>query len=222
MERFMAKPHGPLLPLVCIVIFAAAAPTHSTPTKLLDIKVKDAPASAVIRLLRERYCAAVSFIEAPQPSSVSLDLRQVTVAEVLRQISIQNPEYRSETIDGREVLYPSTPQFQLIVEHVEIQATPRQLAAELYVDVLRKSIQAFSNLLPPIIMGDERRPVYSDKVSLREKGRVIEHLSDLLGFDDQSIFFELIKAKSGLPSLVFEQLHCAAAKDGQRAEQHIR
>jgi hypothetical protein len=107
------------------------------------------------------------------------------------------------------VLYPVAPEFQAILDHVVIQSKPRQAAVELYVDVLRKEVPALSDLVPPILFGDERRPMYSEVVSLREIGRVIEHFVELLG-QDKTLYFEFIKARSGLPSLVFGRLRCAA------------
>jgi hypothetical protein len=176
----------------------------------IDIKVDKAPVSTVVEYLRTRECADVSFIDSEQRSVVSLNLRGATVEEVLSNIVAQNSAYRSENIAGRNILYPAAPEFQAIVENVDIQRKARQEATELYVDLLRRAVPAFSRLVPPVLFGDNRMPVYSDKVTLRPKGRVIEHFVDLLG-EDHSLYFRFIKARSGLPSLDFERLPCRTA-----------
>ena len=196
-----------LVLLFCVLTTKATIASGST--QVFDIRVENVPVSNVVQFLRAQQCASVSFIEAAQAGRVSLDLQQVTVEEVLLNIAKQNPAYRSESIRGRDVLYPVAPEFQAILDHVAIQSKTRQAAVELYVDVLRKEVPALSNLVPPILFGDERRPMYSDVVSLRERGRVIEHFADLLG-QDKTLYFEFIKARSGLPSLVFGRLPCAA------------
>jgi hypothetical protein len=173
----------------------------------IDIKVDKVPVSIVAEYLRTHKCAAVSFIDSGQRSVVSLDLRDATIEEVLSKIAAQSSTYRNESIAGRDVLYPTAPEFQATVDNVDIQHQPRQEATELYVDLLRRAVPAFPRLVPPVLFGDNRMPIYTDKVSLRPKGRVIEHFVDLLG-EDHSLYFKFIKARSGLPSLEFERLSC--------------
>ncbi|HTG35944.1 MAG TPA: hypothetical protein VLB76_23705 [Thermoanaerobaculia bacterium] len=176
----------------------------------IDIKVDKVPVFTVVEYLRTHECAAVSFIDSGQRSVVSLNLRDATVEEVLSKIAAQSSAYRNENIAGRDVLYPTAPEFQATVDNVDIQHQTRQEATELYVDLLRRAVPAFPRLVPPVLFGDNRMPVYSDKVTLRSKGRVIEHFVDLLG-KDQSLYFKFIKARSGLPSLEFERISCETA-----------
>lgn len=201
----------------CISLFLLPLPQGSAATGLLDIRVENVSASGVVQLLRTQHCAAVSFIEASQAKALSLDLRQVTVSEVLREIAERDPAYRSETIGARQVLYPATSEFQEVLGPLTIQGQPRQSAAEIYVDVIRKQVSAFSDLVPPVLFGDERHPLYKDAVSLRERGRVIEHFVDLLG-KDQSLYFEFIEARSGLPSLAFGRVPCAGSNPTSGSE----
>jgi hypothetical protein len=175
--------------------------------KAIDIKVENASVSSVVQLLRTQKCAAISFIEAAQPGTVSLNFERATVSEILSEIVRQDPAYRSETIRGRDVLYPAVPEFQAVVGDVDIQSQPRQAATELYVHLLRNAVPAFSDLVPPVLFGDNRMQIYSDKVTLRPKGRVIEHFVDLLG-KDQGLYFEFIEARSGAPSLDFDDVPC--------------
>lgn len=176
----------------------------------IAIKVDKVPVSMVVEYLRTHECAAVSFIDSGQRSAVSMNLRDATVEEVLSKIAAQSSTYRNENIAGRNVLYPTAPEFQATVDNVDIQHQTRQEATELYVDLLRLAVPAFPRLVPPVLFGDNRMPVYSDKVTLRSKGRVIEHFVDLLG-KDHGLYFKFIKARSGLPALEFERLSCGAA-----------
>jgi hypothetical protein len=176
----------------------------------IDMNVDKVPVSIVVEDLRIRECAAVSFIDSGQRSIVSLNLRDATAEEVLSKIAAQSSTYRSEKIAGRDVLYPAAPEFQAIVSNVDIQRQPRQEATEIYVGLLRRTVPALSGLIPPVLFGDSRMPIYSDKVTLRPRGRVIEHFVDLLG-EDHSLYFSFVRARSGLPSLDFERLSCEAA-----------
>jgi hypothetical protein len=153
----------------------------------IDLSVIKVPVSVVVRDLRSHGCAAVSFIDTGQQGVVTLTLKGATVTEILEKIAAQNPAYRSEVISGRDVLYPAAPGYQALVD------------------------DAFADLVPPVLFGDDRMPIFSDKVTLRPRGRVIEHFVDLLG-QDRSLYFGFIQARSGLPSLVFDRVHCDAAQ----------
>ena len=192
---------------------ASARPASPQLPKLgpFDLKVDNVPLHAVIQLLRERECAPVSFIDIAQPAPISLDLRRATVAEVLRQIAKSNPVFRAETIDCRDVLYPARPEFQKVVDGVVIQSMSRLDASYDYLDRLNKEVPAFADLVPPLLFGDFRHPIYADHVSLRAKGRVIEHLVDLLG-EDRALYFEFTRAMSGVPELFFEWVSCASSR----------
>ena len=193
-----------------------AASARPAPPKLpnlgpFDLKVDNVSVLAVIQLLRSRECSPVSFVDVAHPAPISLDLRHVTAAEVLRQIAKSTPAYLAETIDGREVLYPATAEFQKVVDGVVIQSMPRLDASYDYLDRLNKEVPAFANLAAPFVLGDSRHPIFSDRVSLRAKGRVIEHLVDFLG-QDRALYFEFITAMSGVPELNFEWVNCAGAR----------
>jgi hypothetical protein len=178
------------------------------PLRPIEITVQGASATAVVQLLRRQECAPVSFIAAPGERTVSLNVHGATVAEVLRQIAAQDPAYRAETIAGREVLYPAAPEFQLAISGIDIASTSRLDAAYRYLDRLGRDVPAFSTLAPPMVIGDSRHPIFSQKVTLRPTGRVIEHLVDLLG-QNPDLYFQFSKAMSGVPELVFDMVSCA-------------
>jgi hypothetical protein len=177
----------------------------------IDLSVIKVPVSVVVRDLRSHGCAAVSFLDTGQQGVVTLTLKGATVTEILEKIAAQNPAYRSEVISGRDVLYPAAPGYQAFVDDIYIQDQARQAATERYVEMLERTVPAFADLVPPVLFGDDRMPIFSDKVTLRPRGRVIEHFVDLLG-QDRSLYFGFIQARSGLPSLVFDRVHCAAAQ----------
>jgi hypothetical protein len=190
---------------------AALTASASPPVRVqsISLHLENAEVPEIVDLLHSRYCAAVSFVPAVPPGAATVDAADATVPEVLSQIARSNPAYRSETIAGREVLYPATPEFQIVVDHVDVKSKPRLDATGLYLDLLRKEVPAFSQLWPPFMIGNPRHPVYSDVVTLRARGRIIEHLVDLLG-QNERVYFEIIEARSGVPVVVFEQLRCMA------------
>jgi hypothetical protein len=194
-----------LLPIVPLTASASPPPA----VRSITLHIEHAAVPEIVDLLRKRACAAVSFIPAVPPGEASIEASGATVPEVLGQIARRNPIYRSETIAGRDVLYPSTPEFQRVLDHVEIESKPRQAATEIYVDRLRKEVPAFLQLLAPMIIGNAGNPVYTDIVSLRARGRVIEQLMDLVG-QNKRVYLEFFQAKTGRPAVIFTQLSCNA------------
>jgi hypothetical protein len=193
-----------------IAMVALTAPASPPPAvQSITLHLENAAVPEIVKALRSRFCTAVSFVPAVPPGTATVEAAGATVPEVLSQIARSNPAYRSETIASREVLYPATPEFQVIVDHVDVKSKPRLDAAGLYLGLLRKEEPAFSQLWPPFMIGNPRHPVYSDVVTLRVRGRVIEHLVDLLG-QNERVYFEIIEARSGVPAVFFTQLRCTA------------
>ncbi|HXO51136.1 MAG TPA: hypothetical protein VN888_08925 [Mycobacterium sp.] len=207
-----------IAPILVFVLLCAAlrqakgSPAESVPkpSRPIEITVQGTSATAIVQLLRRQECAPVSFIATAGARTVSLNVHGGTVAEVLRRIAAQDPAYRAETIAGREVLYPATPEFQLAISGIDIASTSRLDAAYRYLDRLGRDVPAFSTLAPPMVIGDSRHPIFSQKVTLRPTGRVIEHLVDLLG-QNPELYFEFHKAMSGVPELVFDMVNCAGS-----------
>jgi hypothetical protein len=202
--------HCLLLPLSCFLVNGLMVSAASPPgVQRIDLQLTNAPVAAIIEVLHSRACAAVSFIAASPDDKATVYAQGASVVEVLADIARSNPGYRAETIGGRSVLYPVVPEFQTVIDRIDIQSKPRQEALDEYVDVLRKRVLAFATLGPQPMIGNERHPLYSDPVSLRPKGRVIEHLVDLLG-QDQALYFEFTRAYTGVPVVSFSRVHCAA------------
>jgi hypothetical protein len=204
------RTHRLLLPLSWLLVFGFSTSAAELPTvQKVDLRLENAPVSAIVQLLHSRSCAAVSFIAAAPEGKVNLEAKGASVSEILSKIVQSSSGYRAETIAGRSVLYPVSPEFQMVLDRVEIRSKPRQAALEEYVDLLRKRIPALATLTAQWLIGDDRHPIYSDLVSLRPEGRVIEQLVDLLG-QDQSLYFEFVEARSGVPMVRFSRVHCAA------------
>jgi hypothetical protein len=200
-----------LLPsLSCLLVLGFSPSAAQSPqVRRVDLRLENAPLSAIVQALNSGSCAAVSFIAATPEGKASVEAHGASVMEVLSDIARRCPGYRAETVAGRSVLYPISPEFQIVLAGIEIQSKPRQEALEEYVNLLRKRVPALAELTPQALIGDDRHPIYSASVSLRPKGRVIEHLIDLLG-QDQALYFEFIRAYTGVPMVRFSRVHCAA------------
>jgi hypothetical protein len=196
------------------IVLQATSPPASTAIpprdRTFDLKVENVSVSALIEQLRGRECSPVSFIDVPQSPPISLNLRRTTAAEVLQGIAKSNPAFRTETIASRDVLYPAGPAFQKIVDGIDIQSMPRLEAADRYLERLHQE-PAFAHLVSQVILGDPRHPIFTAKVSLRAKGRVIDHLVDLLG-EDPALYFEFTRAMSGVPELRFLRIGCGGSR----------
>ncbi len=190
-------------------LYLQAFAMHQAQNGVISLRVSDPSPEAVVALLRAQHCAPVSFISTHSLRTVTLDLQGVSVEEALRQIAVQDPTYRSDVIDERNVLYPAGPEFQHVVRNVEIADVPRLDASYRYLDRLGREVPAFSNLVAPVVFGDSRHPIFSTRVSVRRVGRVIEQLVDLLG-EDRSLYLEFGKAMSGASELAFRKLACDA------------
>lgn len=202
--------HQLFQPLPCLLAFAISASAVPSPgVETVTLRLENAPVSAIVAALHLRACAAVSFIAAVPEGEVGVEAKEASVPDVLSKIAQHSPGYRAETIAGRSVLYPVAPEFQTVIDRIEIQSKPRLEALEEYVGVLRKRVPAFATLTAQPLIGDDRHPIYSNPVSLRPKGRVIEHLVDLLG-EDQALYFEFTRAYTGVPVVSFSRVHCTA------------
>jgi hypothetical protein len=204
-----------LMGIALAVSAARAASAMPAPPQLpklgpFDLKVESVPVSAAVQLLRDRECSPVSFIDVSHSAPISLDLHRVMAAEVLQRIAKSNPAFRAETIDSRDVLYPAGAAFQRIVDGIDIQSMPRLDAADRYLERLHQE-PAFAHLVSQVILGDPRHPIFTAKVSLRAKGRVIDHLVDLLG-EDPALYFEFTRAMSGVPELRFLRISCGESR----------
>jgi hypothetical protein len=188
------------------VLTLGVAPVPSGLARV-TLKVRAALPSAVVQLLRAQACAPVCFIASGSDRLVSLDLQEATVRDVLADIARQDPTYRAETISDKDVLYPARAEFQRVVSGIDIKDAARLDACYVYLKQMRPEVPALSNLAAPFVVGDHTHPIFSTKVSVRPRGRVIEQLMDLIGAD-KKLYLEFGRAMSGVPEMLFQWVKC--------------
>lgn len=107
--------------------------------------------------------------------------------------------YRLETIGARRLLRPSDTVWDETVTGVEIVDVPRADAAHAYALEARRQVRELdeAGFAGGVVRGDPRDPVFTDLVTLSREARVVEHLVELLGRDDDLVF-TVEPAASGL------------------------
>jgi hypothetical protein len=208
-----AKSHAPPPPAATAMVPGGTASTSATvqpgASPRIDIEAHGATTAAVIAQLRGAHCVPVSFVEVESGQHLDLSLHQVTAPEVLQKISATISAYRFEAIRGRLVLYPTRPEYQAIVAGVDIAQQPRFGAASKYIETLRHAVPSFSKLASPgfLTLALGPSPFFDEQVTLRPKGRVIEHFVDLLGRAPR-VYFNIAPAPTGVPAFSFDETSC--------------
>lgn len=107
--------------------------------------------------------------------------------------------YRLETIGGRRVLRPSDTVWDETVTGVEIVDVPRADVAHAYALEARRQVRELdvAGFAGGVVRGDPRDPMFTALVTLSREARVVEHLVELLGQDDDLVF-TVEPASSGL------------------------
>lgn len=133
--------------------------------------------------LREEHHVPVSFVDAPDDDrTVRYDGSGDSLQELLVGLTKQAPSYRYEIVDGRLVVFPKDPKYDLRLRLAGISKTERHSAAAEYVQQLKKQHAGFDRWYGPIAFGtNPDHWIFKETVSLRPVGRVIEHLVDLAG-----------------------------------------
>jgi hypothetical protein len=175
----------------------------------LTINVKDTPIYELVQSLRAEHHVPISFIEAKidtnKSSVLNLDLNNSTVSDLLNQVVADLPAYCWEEIEGRLVLYPNAAKYKLQVHVKGITNMKRIEAVDEYLSQLRAQQAEFADLLNPAIKGDDTAPLYSEPVSLRESGAVLQHFVELLG-NDPKVVFSIVATKAGPPMYVLDRI----------------
>ncbi len=184
-------------------------PLRSPFVETIDLDLPETTVPAVVAVMRERYCAGVSFIPAPGDQRLSLAVHGGSVEQVLQEIAAQKPVYRHETIGGHDVVYPATPEFQAVLGGVDVRQTGRFTAIYKYLPQLKTAVPFFGRLAGPnmVSFGGPELAFFSQPVSVRERGRVIDQLVDLLGANPR-IYMTFVTAPSGVPAMDLGQVEC--------------
>jgi hypothetical protein len=171
------------------------------------------PIEDVVRELRKQSCVAVSFIDRRGGETIVIKASS-TPEDVLVAIATQTRTYKFETINGRLVLYPIEADFDRELSGISIHAMPRIEAVDTYVADLRGAGILPGLLMTPVV-GELRAPLYRERVSVRERGRVIDQMTDLLG-SSQMLFFEIPRAPSGRPYIQVESVDCSPKNEHEK------
>jgi len=171
----------------------------------VTVSLAKAPAYTLVQLLHEKSHAPLSFIDAGEGPALTIRLTDAPLAEVLQEVTRQNPSYRVEEIEGHVVLRAGRPEYDARISGIELKDVPRFDAASRYVVALRRQQPFFASLAAPPQLGNPASPVFTEKVSLSGEGTVVRHLVELLGDDPDAVFL-LVKAKSGVPMLALAEV----------------
>lgn len=173
----------------------------------IDLDLPETTVRAVIAMMRERYCAGVSFIPAPGDQRLRLAVHGASVEQVLQEIAARKPVYRHETIGGHDVVYPATPEFQAVLGGVDVRETGRFAAIYKYLPLLKAQVPALARLAGPNMFGNLQLAFFTQPVSVRERGRVIDQLMDLLGANPR-IYMTFVTAPTGVPAMDLGEVEC--------------
>jgi hypothetical protein len=144
-------------------------------------------AKAIVERLRTLHGQAWCFIEGvTEPAG--WDMPPADEPEQWLDMLTRTPSpYTSTLVDGRTVLHPRDAVWNERVPGNRIEDSRLQ-AARAYVEVLRQSFSDLGDLIPPLMKGDPRAPLYASIVIVRGGGSVLQGLVDLLGSDPRLVF----------------------------------
>lgn len=142
----------------------------------------------VIAELSERANLPLSFIQARPDTSVSLQLRNVSVRQALEAVVARSSGYRYAVVADRLLVYPRDPKWEIYLDDVHLGPAPRvQLAGALAQELRR--LPEFTDLVGPWVLGNGRAYTYQDVVSVVGSGSVVEILIKLLGDRPSSFLY---------------------------------
>ena len=190
---------------------ATLSPDAIQTPDLLDMKVSmsvnQVPVYEIVRALRNDNHVAISFIDADVDSvattRISLDLKNVTLGQLLKEIISTLPIYTFTAIEHHLILFPDIEKYRLPVHNIEIRSIDRSKAVVRYIAELARQYPSFGQLLPPVIKGNAGATLYAEEVSLSKEGTVLEHFVELLG-KNPKVVFSILKTRSGAPMYVLD------------------
>ncbi len=157
----------------------------------------------VIRAIHEQAHVSLSVIAPTGGGTVTIELGNARISDVLAEVVRQLPTYKVAVMNGRVILRPKGAEYDAIVRGVELKDVTRLVAARRYAEVLSREVPALAGVVGPIVLGNPNHPLFKEQVSLAAAASVTEHLAQLLG-DDPAVAFLLVPAKSGVPILQIE------------------
>ncbi len=134
----------------------------------------------VVAVLREKYGVPLSFVEAEAPATLTVKLNDATVEAVLASVVAQAEVYRYGLVQNHLILYSDERKYGIVVQGLAGTDLLRVEAANRLGTRLR-DFEEFGSLGLPYVFGDPRHPMYTDLVSLAERGTVLEYLAGIAG-----------------------------------------
>lgn len=175
----------------------AYATTYTLKTPINDLTISGSDVYEVVKLLREQYRVAISFIQTQEKHKLEIHVAKGTLRDVLDQLVKQMPVYQWKQIGGRLVLYPNDPRYKIVVSGDSTVHMPRLQAAEKYTDYLKNNVRGFEDVIGTGVKGDLLSSVFTTPVTLPSRARVISQLTALLGDDATATFTSLRTARGG-------------------------
>lgn len=173
----------------------------------VTLDIRDVAVREVVENLQNKLALPISFIEASEVAKITLRLAQVPAVQVIGNLLSQVPGYRCDLVESHVVIYPDQGSYLQEVSGVSIVDEFRGAAARQYLDHIEiKGLQGIAFLATGLLEGE----VLSEKVSLRPKARVIEHLAQMLG-PNERVFF-VIRESPGGRYLTFGAAHSQSAR----------
>ena len=177
----------------------------------MSVSLQDLSGSTTeaIDVLRHKYGVPVSFISIAdeKPKIVQFrDEERLMLREALDQFVRTREGYTYSLVGDRLMVYPKSGPFEKTIGGVNIRVVPRLQATEAFIEHLKRTDAEFGNLGGPGIKGDDRAPVYTDRVSLPAQATVLEHLAALLGENPNVTFSILDGPRSGTRLFVLEEV----------------
>ncbi len=174
------------------------------------VSLRDMSASVTetINTLRQKYKVPVCFVSVSDEKQAAPELgdEEVNLRTALDEDVQAHNSYAYALVSDRLILHPKSGPFTKVVGRVHIRNVPRLEAMMAFVEHLKETHTEFGNLGGPGMKGDPRAPLYTDLVSLREEGTVLEHFAALLGDDPNVVFSVVDGARPATRIVVLEQL----------------
>jgi hypothetical protein len=169
----------------------------SNPENLLNARVffaydlENVTVSETVKKMRECRIP-ISFIQVEESSEKSNKRLNVkvgnrTLREFLQDIVSQAEGYKFGIIENHLILYPLDKKYESAVDVSSIGTQPRIDALSEFVFALKKQIQAFDNLSPPVLYSYFNATLYTKPIALPPKMTVLKGFVRILGEDPGAV-----------------------------------
>jgi len=152
---------------------------HQALKHRVSVDVRNQPVEAAVSALLHDSLVPICLIVADTVDLVSLTFSAIELETVLATLIAQAPAYRFEAIGQCIFLYPKDATFDESFS-VDIDKSDRVTVADQYVETLHR-FPELRELWAIGIRGNLRAPIFTELVSIHGKGRIVDHLQQMLG-----------------------------------------